>query len=108
MSEVSKFIPMENSGETEKENAGMVESNANGAENSAFKVCVNNKNLPAKPSSMWNKLKGIFCYEIEVELTPYQQKIEDEINEFLHQEITWEGFKKFLFQDVNITFGKKK
>ena len=62
----------------------------------------------AKPSSMWNKLKGIFCYEIKVELTPYQQKIEDEINEFLHQEITWEGFKNFLFQDVNITFGKNK
>ena len=57
---------------------------------------------------MWNKLKGIFCYEIKVELTPYQQKIEDEINEFLHQEITWEGFKNFLFQDVNITFGKDK
>ena len=25
-----------------------------------------------------------------------------------HQEITWEGFKNFLFQDVNITFGKNK
>ena len=108
MSEVSKFIPMENSGETVRENAGTVGSNVAGAENSAFKVCTNNKNLPAKPSSMWNKLKGIFCYEIKVELTPYQQKIEDEINEFLHQEITWEGFKNFLFQDVNITFGINK
>ena len=47
----------------------------------------------------WNR-------EIKVELTPYQQKVEDEINEFLHQEITWEKFRNFLLQPV--TFGKKK
>ena len=42
--------------------------------------------------------------EIKVELTPYQQKVEDEINEFLHQEITWEKVHDFLFQEVK--FGK--
>ena len=42
--------------------------------------------------------------EIKVELTPAQQKVEDEINEFLHQEITWEKVHDFLFQEV--TFGK--
>ena len=47
----------------------------------------------------WNK-------EIKVELTPQQQKVEDEINDFLHQEITWEKVHDFLFQEV--TFGKKK
>ena len=46
----------------------------------------------------WNK-------EIKVELTPYQQKVEDEINEFLHQEITWKKVHDFLFQDIS--FGKK-
>lgn len=40
--------------------------------------------------------------EIRVELTPYQQKIEDEINEFLHQEITWEKVHNFLFQEIKI------
>lgn len=102
MSEVSKFIPMEENGVEVTSNA------AAGAGNSAFKVCGTSKNLPAKPNSFWSKLKGIFTYEIKVELTPYQQKIEDEINEFLHQEITWQSFKNFLFQDVEITTGRSK
>lgn len=107
MGEVSKFISMEGNGGT-VENAGTVgtteEKCGAGIENSAFKVCGTSNNLPAKPS-FWSKLKGILTYEIKVELTPYEQKIEDEINEFLHQEITWQGFKNFLFQEV--TFGKK-
>ena len=37
--------------------------------------------------------------------TKKQQKVEDEINEFLHQEITFEKIHDFLFQEV--TFGKK-
>ena len=62
-------------------------------------------NLPAK-TGFWNKLKSVLFYEVKVELTPYQQKIEDEINEFLYQDITWAKVKDFLFQEV--TFGKKK
>ena len=62
-------------------------------------------NLPAK-TGFWNKLKSVLFYEVKVELTPYQQKIEDEINDFLYQEITWAKVKDFLFQEV--TFGKKK
>ena len=34
------------------------------------------------------------------------EKVEDEVNEFLHQEVTWTKVKNFLFQEV--TFGKKK
>ncbi len=52
----------------------------------------------------WN-MKIDWNREIKVELTPKQQKVEDEINEFLHQEITWEKVRDFLFQEV--TFGKK-
>ena len=69
-----------------------------------------NKNLPVKPS-LWTRFKNFWLQEIDwnkeikVELTPYQQKVEDEINEFLHQEITWEKVHDFLFQEV--TFGKK-
>lgn len=106
MSEVSKFISMEEKGE--KVNANSVGNTGAKAENSAFKVCGTGKNLPAKPTSFWSKLKGILTYEIKVELTPYQQKIEDEINEFLHQEITWQSFKNFLFQEVEITTRKNR
>ena len=62
-------------------------------------------NLPAK-NTFWNKVKSVLFYEIKVELTPYEQKVENEINEFLHQEVTWKKVKDFLFQEV--TFGKKK
>lgn len=48
----------------------------------------------------WSKFKSFLFQEINVELTPYQQKVEDEINEFLHQEITWTGVKNFLFQEI--------
>lgn len=97
MKEVSKMVSIEGN-EVAVENCEVVK------ENSAFKVCAPCKNLPAK-QTFWSKLKGILTYEIKVELTPQQQKIEDEINEFLHQEITWQSFKKFLFQEI--TFGKK-
>lgn len=62
-------------------------------------------NLPAK-TGFWNKIKSVLFYDVKIELTPYQQKIEDEINDFLYQEITWAKVKDFLFQEV--TFGKKK
>lgn len=76
-------------------------------ENNANVTGVTNvgSNLPAKVG-FWNKLKSVLFYEIKVELTPYQQKIEDEINDFLYQDITWTKVKDFLFQEV--TFGKKK
>lgn len=73
---------------------------------SKFKVA-NNTNLPVKPT-FFTKLKNAMFYEIKIELTPYEQKIEDEINEFLHQEVTWKGFKDFLFQEVEITFKGKR
>lgn len=61
--------------------------------------------LPVK-QGFWSNFKAFWLQEVKVELTPYQQKIEDEINEFLYQEITWGKVKDFLFQEV--TFGKKK
>ena len=71
---------------------------------------IRNTALPAKVG-FWNKFKSFWLQdidwnqEIKVELTPRQQKVEDEINEFLHQEITWEKIHDFLFQEVK--FGKK-
>ena len=71
----------------------------------------NGKNLPVK-QGFWTKFKAFWFQEIDwnkeikVELTPYQQKVEDEINEFLHQDVTWEKVHDFLFQEIS--FGKKK
>lgn len=73
--------------------------------NSSFKVCENT--LPEK-TSFWTKVKNVMLYEIKIELTPYQQKIENEINEFLHQEITWGKVRDFLFQEVPITYKGKR
>jgi hypothetical protein len=72
---------------------------------STFKVA--GTNLPAKPS-FWTKVKNVLCYEIKVELTPYQQKIEDEINEFLHAPITWKSLKEAALSEVPITFRGKR
>ncbi len=74
-------------------------------EKSKFKVV--ETNLPEK-TSVWTKIKNVLFYEIKVELTPYQQKVEDEINEFLHKEITWKSVKNFLFKEVPITYKGKR
>ena len=82
-----------------------VDGNSNYSEKGTeFKVA---SNLPVKTSA-WTKIKNALFYEIKVELTPKQQKIEDDINEFLHQEITWESFKSFLSKEVPITYKGKR
>ena len=74
-------------------------------------VNLNTNELPVK-RGFWSSMKAFWLQkidwnakidwsrEIKVELTPYQQKVEDEINEFLHQEITWDGFRKLLTKKV--------
>ncbi len=92
---------------------GGVNTNENAQEptNKAGTIMKNGGNLPTK-AGFWSKFKAFWLQEIDwnkeikVELTPYQQKVEDEINEFLHQEITWSKVHDFLFQDIS--FGKKK
>ena len=67
-------------------------------------------NLPAK-IGFWGRIKAFWLQkidwnqEIKVELTPTQQKIEDEINDFLYQDVTFGKVHDFLFQ--KITFGNK-
>lgn len=68
---------------------------------SKFKVCTTT--ALAKPSA-WTKIKNTLFAEIKVELTPHQQKIENEINEFLHKEITWQSFKAFWTQEIKFKF----
>ena len=61
--------------------------------------------LPVK-QGFWAKVKGFLTQEINIELTPKQQKMEDEINAFLYQEVTWEKVHNFLFKKKSL--GKKK
>ena len=68
---------------------------------SSFSTIGTTKNMPVKVG-FWSKVKSFLFKEIDlnapikVELTPYQQKIEDEINDFLHQEITFSTFKNLF------------
>ena len=51
---------------------------------------------------LWTKIKAFLFQEIDlnapikIELTPYQQKVENEINEFLHQEVSFKGIANFF------------
>ena len=99
-----------NSMSVEKESEGMgelsgIEEFSNSVSDTGFKVA--STNLPAKPS-FWTKVKNALFYEIKVELTPYQQKIENEINEFLHAPITWKSLKEAALSEVPITFRGKR
>lgn len=95
-------------GGVELEGTGEVAGNAQAVANGGVEA---KAGLPVEVG-FWSKFKGFWFQEInwkkeiKVELTPYQQKIENEINEFLHQEITWEKVHDFLFQEIS--FGKRK
>lgn len=60
---------------------------------------INNSALPTEVG-LWSKFKSFFLQEIKVELTPFQQRIEDDLNRVLGQEVTWQGVKGFLFQEI--------
>ena len=84
--------------------------NFNDQQQNQFQVS-NGKNLPVK-QGFWSKFKAFWLQDVDwnkeivVELTPHQQKVENEINDFLHQDVTWEKVHDFLFQEVR--FGKNK
>lgn len=62
-------------------------------------------NLPTTPG-IWDKVKSVLYYDFNFKLTPYQQKIEDELNDFIFEKLSWSNFKNFLFK--NVSFGKNK
>ena len=93
---------------------------ANGAENTSYFDGMNAGNdsnvfgkfdtIPQEKAitkqGLWSKIKAFLFQEvdlnakIQVELTPYQQKVEDEINDFLHQDISFKSI-------ANLFKGKK-
>lgn len=102
--ELAEALKKVNIGSEEIDLSGSQE-NASSEMGSSFKVA--GTNLPAKPS-VWTKIKNVLFYEIKVELTPYQQKVENEINEFLHAPITWKSLKEAALSEVPITFRGKR
>jgi len=104
--ELAEALKKVSSDETSFEDivAQQLEDNTESSNSSEFKVATN---LPAKVNT-WTKIRNVLFSEIKVELTPYQQKMEDDINNFLHQEITWDSFKGFLFKEVPITYKGKR
>ena len=60
------------------------------------------KNKAITKQGLWSKIKTFLFQEIDltapikVELTPYQQKIEDEINDFLHQDFSFKAIAKLF------------
>lgn len=106
---ISNFAKTIKVGSTSAINDLGTEIETNSPENDSnattFRVCSNT--LPEK-TNFWTKIKNALFYEIKVELTPGQQKIEDEVNDFLYQDVTWKSFKDFLFKEVDITYKGKK
>lgn len=82
----------------------MSEKILGGVETDVVSNATSEELLPAKVG-VWSKVKSFLFQEIKIELTPAQQQFKDDLNDFLHIELTWQDFKDFLFQDI--TFGKK-
>lgn len=67
--------------------------------------------LPAKVG-VWSKVKGFLFQEINLskpivlELTPKEEKVLNEVHDFLFQEIKFPELHDFLFQEIHF-FGKK-
>ena len=97
---------------TESQNGGIFDNilNENAESGNGFgfgeENAINFEPIPQEkavaPRGLWSKVKAFLFQEIDLnapiklELTPYQQKVEDEINEFLHQEITFKGIVNFF------------
>ena len=67
-------------------------------------------NLPTK-IGIWSKVKGFLFQEINLskpivlELTPKEEKVLNEVHDFLFQEIRFPELHDFLFQEIRF-FGK--
>ena len=58
-----------------------------------------NNMLPAEVS-VWSKIRNFLCQEVEITLTPKQEKVFKEVHDFWNQEITGQKVHDFLFYDI--------
>ena len=69
-------------------------------------------NLPVK-TGMWTSVKNFLFQEIDLnkpivlELTPREEKVLNEVHNFLFQEVKFPELHDFLFQEITL-FGKGK
>jgi hypothetical protein len=72
----------------------------------------NGQNLPQKVS-VWSKIKNFLFQEIDLskpivlELTPKEEKVLNEVHDFLFQEVKFPELHDFLFQEITL-FGRGK
>ncbi len=68
--------------------------------------------LPTKVG-LWSKIKGFLFQEIDLnkpivlELTPKEEKVLNEVHDFLFQEVKFPELHDFLFQEITL-FGSNK
>ena len=67
----------------------------------------NNAGLPSEVS-VWTKIRNFLCKEVEITdveltLTPKQEKVFKEVHDFWNQEITGQKVHDFLFYDITGT-----
>ena len=88
-----------------KENAGVFSTfnaGSNVNENAGVNFQPIGQDKAITKQGLWSKIRSFLFQEIDlntqikVELTPYQQKVENEINDFLHQEISFKGISNFF------------
>ncbi len=65
----------------------------------------NTRNGLPSEVSIWSKIRGFLCKEIQITdtelvLTPKQEKVFQEVHDFWHQEITGQKVHDFLFYDI--------
>ena len=57
------------------------------------------KNLPSE-ITLWTKIRQFLFQDINLELTPKQEKVFQEVHDFWNQEITGQKVHDFLFYDI--------
>ena len=57
--------------------------------------------LPAQIST-WTKVKNFLFQEINVTMTPKQEKVLQEVHDFWHQDVTAKSMHDFWFQEIKI------
>ena len=59
----------------------------------------NSAKLPSEVS-VWSKIRNFLFQEVEITLTPKQEKVFKEVHDFWHQEITGQKVHDFLFYEI--------
>lgn len=52
--------------------------------------------------SVWTKVRNFLFQEINVTMTPKQEKVLHEVHDFWHQDVTAKSMHDFWFQEIKI------